>query len=237
MSNSPAFSEIADHSLVRLLTYQGAGQPPGNTPSSAVRKGLQPLDGKLTGLAAMADTPGVVVQTAADTFAPRTITGTANEIDVTNGDGVAGNPTIALPSSLVLAGKTIDIFTKFTSYTPTFTGFGTVSNVDAYWRRNLDVCELDVRFTSGTSTATEARMSLPSGLTSVTGPSQRLAGVGLISVATNSTYGVIIESNVAYVTFGVQSGSAAGLQKANGSVLLSSGNILSFTAKVRIAGW
>lgn len=38
---------------------------------------------------------GVLCRTAASTATPRTITGTANEIAVTNGDGVSGNPTIA----------------------------------------------------------------------------------------------------------------------------------------------
>jgi hypothetical protein len=40
-----------------------------------------------------------------DVFKQRTITGTANEITVTNGDGVSGAPTISLPGTLVLTGK------------------------------------------------------------------------------------------------------------------------------------
>lgn len=39
---------------------------------------------------------GVVARTAANTLAARTITGTSNQITVTNGDGVSGNPTLAL---------------------------------------------------------------------------------------------------------------------------------------------
>ena len=51
---------------------------------------------------------GILVQTA-DGLAgfTRTITGTANEITVTNGDGVSGNPTISLPTALTFTGKTI----------------------------------------------------------------------------------------------------------------------------------
>jgi hypothetical protein len=54
----------------------------------------QPLDATLTSLAAY-NTNGILVQTAADTFAGRTITGSAS-VSVTNGDGVAGNPTLAV---------------------------------------------------------------------------------------------------------------------------------------------
>lgn len=65
--------------------------------------GGQPLDGTLTSLAAY-NTNGILTQTAADTFAGRTITGTTNQVTVTNGDGVSGNPTLSLPSAITLPG-------------------------------------------------------------------------------------------------------------------------------------
>lgn len=61
---------------------------------------FQPLDATLTALAGY-NTNGILVQTAADTFAGRTLTGTAARISVTNGNGVSGNPTVDIDASYV----------------------------------------------------------------------------------------------------------------------------------------
>lgn len=45
---------------------------------------------------------GMLAQTATANAAARTITGTTNKITVTNGDGVSGDPTITIPSGVVL---------------------------------------------------------------------------------------------------------------------------------------
>lgn len=53
------------------------------------------LDADLQAISALSGT-GLAVRTAADTWAQRSVAGTASNISVTNGDGVAGNPTIDL---------------------------------------------------------------------------------------------------------------------------------------------
>lgn len=64
------------------------------------------LDADLQAIAALTGT-GILARTADGTWALRTVTGTANEITVTNGNGVSGNPTLSLPTALTFTGKTV----------------------------------------------------------------------------------------------------------------------------------
>jgi hypothetical protein len=73
------------------LTISNGGGVAGN-PTIALANDLAALE-------ALAST-GIAVRTTADTWAQRTITGPATGIQVTNGDGVSGNPTIALANDL-----------------------------------------------------------------------------------------------------------------------------------------
>jgi hypothetical protein len=129
------------------------------------------------------------------------------------------------------------------AYTPTFTGFGTVSGVNCFESRSDEFNDIDCTFTSGISTATEARVSLPgSNVSSSSGPTLRTSGTFYKGV-TSSTHGgsVLSEVSVGYVTFG-DSGTYGGssinaIAKANGDVIISDGNVFTFSARIPIAGW
>lgn len=87
--------------------------------ATAADVGAQPADATLTALAAY-NTNGILVQTAADTFTGRTIVaGGASTITVTNGNGVAGDPTLELTSGIVAPGTynsvTVDTYGRVTA--------------------------------------------------------------------------------------------------------------------------
>lgn len=74
------------------------------TPAAKISSSALDLDADLTAFAALAGT-GLVTHTGPGAFTERTLTGTADQIGVTNGDGVSGNPVLALlGNALALAG-------------------------------------------------------------------------------------------------------------------------------------
>lgn len=67
--------------------------------SAAIGSTVQAYSAALAAIVALNST-GHVVRTGANTYATRTVTGTNNQIDVANGNGVSGNPTLSLSSNV-----------------------------------------------------------------------------------------------------------------------------------------
>jgi len=140
------------------------------------------------------------------------------------------------PQAIVLGSA----MTDWQSYTPTFTGFGTATNIEFQWRRIGDSVQVKGKFTAGTPTATEARISLPSGMTSAdTSKIPTLQQAGTVAISTNSatSYYSLIEPSVTYLTFGFQNSTSNALTKANGSTFTTASTVNSVLAQVPIQGW
>lgn len=60
---------------------------------------VQPMSSELSAIGSLSAT-GIVVRTAANTFAPRSITGVTGDIDVANGTGVSGNPALSVGANI-----------------------------------------------------------------------------------------------------------------------------------------
>lgn len=138
------------------------------------------------------------------------------------------------PSAIILGAAVSD----WQSYTPTFQGFGTPTSVQFQWRRVGADLEVRGRFNPGTSTAVEARVSFPNGLTSADTsliPALQIAGMAASNATAANSRTVLIEPSVTYFTFGVTTNGP--LTRNNGNVVATSPEVFAFFAKVAIQGW
>ena len=132
----------------------------------------------------------------------------------------------------------------WTAYTPTFTGFGTPTSVECFHSRKAQNLLVRCKFVAGTTTATEARVSLPNSLSigpSSIVPSIVVVGKGAGSGAISSDFGgktVLATAGNSYFTFGNHnstSGSATASQ--NGNAVCGTGATFEFNASIPIDGW
>ncbi len=185
-----------------------------------------------TGLASA--TPYAVViggTTSTAPFQSIASVGTSGQVLTSNGAGV--KPTFQSAGS----------GTDWVSYTPTFTGFGTCTNINVWSRRDGPNLQILGTFTAGTTTATEARITLGyngtnSNVTSSSTVITSITCAGDLVQNTNTvaSFYTLIESNVGYLTTSKQSGTTDALSKINGNVFSSSSNF-SFTATVPISSF
>ena len=133
----------------------------------------------------------------------------------------------------------VPVVTGWQGYTPTFQGFGSPTNVEFEWRQVGENVEIRGKFASGTSTAVEARVGLPAGLTSASTsliPSLQIIGYAARGTSLSASFTVIAEPNTSYLVIGAQTGTTGGLSKLNGSSVIASGDTLSFFASVPCSG-
>lgn len=85
-----AAPEVHTHVAADVTDFNAAAD---SRIGAAIGVSVQGFDTDLAALAALSTT-GIIARTGAGTYVPRAVTGTASRVVVTDGDGVAGNPTI-----------------------------------------------------------------------------------------------------------------------------------------------
>jgi hypothetical protein len=122
--------------------------------------------------------------------------------------------------------------TNWTSYTPTFTGFGTPTGVEFEYRQVGENYEIRGKFVAGTTTATEARISLPTGATSA--GTSIIPSLCLVGSSSQGDFQIAIEPSVTYMT--LSDTTLGNINKANASTVVLTGNTVSFFASVPVSG-
>jgi len=130
--------------------------------------------------------------------------------------------------------------------TSSFTGLGTVTNINTQCKRQGGDLLMKGSFTVGVVTAVEARLSLPlwNGVQLVSAnssiiPSLQLSGDMIYSASSAVTFrhATLIEPSVSYMTFAYQSSTNAAFQKILGTVMSTNNQNFSFSSRIPIAGW
>lgn len=177
-----------------------------------------------------------------DLPAAGTITGAEILAMVQGGDSVQGD--IDLIKAYFDTLYPTMVYTAPASVTPTFTGFGTVSGVNCYTWRVGAYLYYELVFTSGISTATEARFGLRynsgSGEVDVTTassyPTLQIVGIGGGNTQVTPLY-ALAEAGKTYLAIGYSAAADAPLVKRNANLFSASGWVTSFSGAVRIQGW
>lgn len=129
--------------------------------------------------------------------------------------------------------------TGWTAYTPVVQGFGTLTNVSMFYRVVGSNLEIQGKFQAGTTTASEARVGLPTGYTSAdTTRIATIQGVGHWWEAnpTVAPGAILIEPSVTYVTFGSGSSGNNSFNKLNASGVAASNELVGFFASIPLSG-
>ena len=130
-------------------------------------------------------------------------------------------------------------FTLEAAYTPTFTGFGTVSAVNFTWCRAGNKIKISGYFTAGTTTGVIAKISLPSGKAiDYTINQTMVRGNLIVSVVQASSFYCLSDPGSAdAITIGIQNAGAGALLSYNGNAIAAGPFNASINAEIPISGW
>lgn len=208
-STGIACRTAADTWAQRTLTAPAAGLTITN-PAGIAGNPIFALADDLAGLEGMAGT-GLVARTAANTYAQRTLTGTANKITVTDGDGVAANPTLTIPDSVTLVTPTVTNRIELTggqiAFPSTQVASGGANTLDEYEEGSFTPAMAFGGGTTGITYSTQAGFYCKIGEFVWTQLTIVLTNKGSSTGAATIT-GFPFSNNVQSVTVGVMGGNA-----------------------------
>ena len=137
--------------------------------------------------------------------------------------------------------------TPFEAYTPTTTGFGTITSTNFVWRRNGDMLEVNGYFTAGVNTAVLASYTLPGGVSidtakynrgNTSAASGHIVGVYAHNSGGNTGYVVTATgTNAALVYLGAINNNVSNQVPQNASLITTNSAPCSVEFKVPISGW
>lgn len=145
----------------------------------------------------------------------------------------------SLVPSVVDTSVVVPVITDWQAYTPTFTAFGSVTNVEFLWRQVGSNVEVRGKFVTGTPTSGEARVTLPNSYISADTskiPSLQLVGKMARGTTGGDNYAVLIEPSTGYFVFGVGYSAGTELTKTTGFNMTVSGTTHSFEASIAVSG-
>ena len=156
----------------------------------------------------------------------------------------SGTTAASWTSSFSQSGGGSGIIDAWVQYTPTFTGFGTAASINIWSRRVGGDLEVRGTFTAGTTTSTEARISLGyngvdgavTSSSTVISAAIQLTGTLIQGTNTASSFYMLIEQSKTYMTMSVQNGTNNAFTKTNGNTF-TTGSLMSFNATIPISGW
>lgn len=149
--------------------------------------------------------------------------------------GASGTTTLQIPNA-----------SELVNYTPTFTGYGTPTNVRFTWARRGSIAIISGYMNVGVTSNVLAGFSLPTGLTISTVFSSNYATVGTAVWGGDATtsgrgYNAIARAGEAFIYINYEGGSAGtqpnSLTPLTGTTLFANGQIITFQVEVPIQGW
>jgi hypothetical protein len=142
------------------------------------------------------------------------------------------------PESKIYSQASLDY--DWTAYTPTSPNgsFNTLSATSCYHKRKGSDLFVDCKFTASACSATEAQLSLPTGITANSSIFPSIKNVGTyaqVSADTGGSQMVLLEPSVSYLTFGYNA--AGSLTKRIATNLGSCGTFSVKAGPIPISGW